>query len=127
MKKRYLTPEDWIKAGYRKFEGGSCRLNNSDFGLQKLIDDKKGERYYITVSVYDWNKYPAHRDGGRYGYSPEVQFRETKDFPTVNLTVWERESVTEVEKVVDHIWKSVGKPYYDLYEPDKKTKRSKKK
>lgn len=69
-----LTEQDFIKAGYRKFKGYTGH-ENSDYGLQKLIADEIGKRYYITVSVYDWTKYPLRTFGSDFTFSPHFQIK----------------------------------------------------
>ena len=40
-----MKPEDWIEAGYKRFEFGDKKLNKrADFGLQKRVDDEQGKK-----------------------------------------------------------------------------------
>jgi hypothetical protein len=45
-----IKEKDFIDAGYKRFNPNGQK--NADFGLQKLISDDKGKKYYLTVFAY---------------------------------------------------------------------------
>ena len=54
-----MTPDDWIAAGYKRYEVRNKQTNKlADFLLQKRFDDDVGKKYFITVYCYDRTKYP---------------------------------------------------------------------
>ena len=110
-----LAPEAWMNQGYRKF---SQKLKLADFILQKVVSDEIGKRYYITVYVYDWLKYPTniHR-GKRWGYMADVQFCfEDGSFTNVEYSSFT--SIEQVEKHFDSLWNFFGKVYSEEYDED---------
>lgn len=111
-----MKPEDWIAAGYKRFEFSDRTLNKlADFGLQKRFDDEEGKKYFITVYVYDWSKYPQHH-GDPFGFMPDVQFRLGNDAPTFDITMNGTFDIAIVEKEMKRLWEHFGKPYYDKWE-----------
>lgn len=111
-----MIPEDWIKSGYRRFELCDNLLNKSaDFGLQKRFDDEKGKRYFITVYVYDWEKYPQHI-GERFGFMPTVNFALGNDKPFYDISMNGTFDIAECETKMERLWIHFGKPYYELFE-----------
>lgn len=116
--KETISVEDWIKAGYKKYN--KQRFNSSDYLLQKCIRDDGGKCYYINVGVYEhFNKeYFKYNEGiPKVGFSPEVQFRRgSKTTIDVSLILNNSTSIAEVEKEFYDLWVMIGKPYYELYE-----------
>lgn len=116
-----LTVQDWIEQGYKKFNSNFKEY--ADFGLQKLIKDDLGKKYYITVWVYENSKKGFFREGMQeVSFSPDVQFRigELKgkeELPTVNMAFILNESSTiqQVQEMIEGYWLSSSKPYYELY------------
>lgn len=116
------TLQDWIDAGYKRWETHRSEAYKlADFGLQKLISDSLGRRYYITVFVYDRTRYPGYpwqdNDPQPYGFMPTAQFRnDCKESPFYNVSVNGTFTITEVENWLDRVWVVSGRPYYELYE-----------
>jgi len=114
-----LELNDWINAGYKRFN--QATMNNSDYLVQKLFADDKGKRYYLTVYVYEhFNKayYSNHSQNvPRVSFMPDVQF-QLGDKPTVNvqLILNSIHTITNVEQQVEELWKSLGNPYYEIFE-----------
>ena len=108
-----MQVQDWLDAGYKRFENTGHIKQYADFGLQKCVRDEKGKRYYITVFVYDMTKY--HQD--YFSFVPDVQFRDFDGKHTVSMEMHTRKETTvqEVEDFFDKMWKAVGMPYYEEY------------
>ena len=108
-----LTVQDWIDAGYKRFNQVKHVKPYAEFGLQKCISDNKGKRYHITVFVYDMSNYTQQP----FSFSPDVQFQNFDNKHTVSMELHTREETTvqEVEDFFDKMWKGVGEPYYELY------------
>jgi hypothetical protein len=110
-----LTTQNWIDAGYRKFN----HVYNGDYGLQKLIKDEIGKRYFITVYVYEWFKYPNFAGTRKVSFAPTVQFCfDIKPTVNIDLIINENTLIEEVEDVFNGYWEFNGKPYYEYYEGD---------
>lgn len=111
-----LTEQDFIKAGYRKFYGYTGH-ERSDYGLQKLIADEIGKRYYITVSVYDWTKYPTRTTGSDFTFSPHVQMKTFCGMTTnIELICHGTKTVEQIEQYFQKVWCDNAKPYYERFE-----------
>ena len=113
--------DDWIAAGYKRFELNTAPLNkNADFGLQKLFRDDTGKQYYITVYVYDRTRYPGYpwdsKDDAPYGFIPTAHFfvgeEGAHSQPFFNIEMNGRFNITEAEEWFAKIWELFGKPYY---------------
>ena len=101
-----FTPQDWIAAGYTRFEASDMRPGE-DFFVQKRIRDENGDvLYHITVSVTDVSKIPGVQLPHRWGFTPRVDFRCE---PTVEVAV--HTSDPEVAEAKFHdLWVFLGKP-----------------
>ena len=113
-----LTPQHFIEKGYKRRELGNYEKNTlADYLLQKLIDDEDGKKYHINIYVYDYSTQERFKDWPKYGFQPEVQFREGKH-PAMNVQVLidSRSTVQEIEDTFDELFKSTGAEYYSLYE-----------
>lgn len=107
--------DDWLDAGYKRWETQGKQINKlADFGLQKLICDDAGRRYYITVYVYDRTRYPGYpwqeEDPEPYGFMPTAQFVVDKPFFNIEVN-GDLGTVAEVEAWVEKFWEAAGKPY----------------
>jgi len=117
-----LTVQDWIDQGYNKFN--STFKEYADFGLQKLIKDEVGKKYYITVWVYENSKKSYFREGMKaISFEPDVQFRMYKDneeLPTVNMQfiLNDNSTIQEVEEMIEMYWIASEKHYYEVYYKD---------
>lgn len=111
-----MIPEDWITAGYRRFELCDRLLNKSaDYGLQKRFDDAQGKKYFITVYVYDWSKYPQ-RHGERFGFMPTVNFNLGNDEPFYDITINGTFDIAQCEIEMERLWIHFGMPYYEEFD-----------
>jgi hypothetical protein len=117
-----LIVQDWIDLGYKKFN--STFKEYADYGLQKLIKDEVGKKYFITVWVYENSKKGYFREGMQpTSFSPEVQFRLYKndeELPTVNMDfiLNSASTIKEIEDMIEWYWLYSGKPYYEVYYKD---------
>ena len=110
-----LTPEDFIQAGYKKFQNTAGKL--ADFGLQKLFADEHGKRYYLTVWAYDWKDYPNIYQQHPWGFEPDVQFTGSKyKTSNVQLIIDDSTTVKEIEDTYEAFWEMLGKPYYEFFD-----------
>jgi len=108
-----ITEQDFIDAGYKRFV---TKNKGADFGLQKLISDKQGKKYYLTVYAYDFRKYEAGRD---ISFMPDIQFRIEKHsddeyFFTINMGG--NLSVERIESECEKLWEHFGRPYYEEWD-----------
>lgn len=115
-----LKPENFTKAGYKKFELSSFEKQDTlaSYALHKRIDDEKGIKYYITVYVYDYKK--QFQEGccyKEYGFAPKVQFRNGSS-PTVNteLIIDDRTSIEEIEATFEVLFTATKAEYYSYYD-----------
>jgi hypothetical protein len=110
-----LTEQDFINQGYKRFT--QSFLNKADFGLQKLIKDEKGKKYYITVYVFDFSKFPGYDCENRYGFQPDVQF-ETQSGECLNISMI-IDSGTDISTIEGHfeeIFQKMNIQYYELWD-----------
>ena len=111
-----MTEQNFIDAGYKRFNPYGHK--SADFGLQKLISDDKGKKYYITVYAYDWTTVPQH-DGEPFSFMPDVQFRIKKQsddeyFFTINMGG--SLSVERIESECEKLWFHFGCQYYEEWD-----------
>lgn len=110
-----LTVKDFTDSGYKQFPTRS--LNNSDFGLQRLIVDEMGKRYYITVWVYDWTKYPQFNHMNKITFSPDVQFRLQNDIHfNVQMLNNPDSTIHDIESFYSEMWERFNCQYYERWE-----------
>lgn len=110
----------WLEAGYKRFEQVKHWYQYASFGLQKLISDGKGKKYYITVFVYDNRDLKQRQPDcylNDYSYQPEVQFCGDLLTHNLSLAVHENATIEHVEQAVEDLWLMLGKPYYGQW-PD---------
>lgn len=111
-----MTEQDFIDAGYKRFNPNGHK--NADFGLQKLISDEKGKKYYLTVLAYDWTKYP-HHFGDPISFMPDVQFRIKKhsnDEYFFSINMGGNLSVERIESECEKLWEHFGRLYYEEWD-----------
>lgn len=108
--------KDWTDAGYKMFDVKVSYINrNADFGLQKCISDDKGKKYYITVYVYDREKYSGdYNVVDRYGFMPTVHFDLRDNQPFFNVDMNGNFTINECELWFEGLFEFFGKPYYAL-------------
>lgn len=111
-----LTVEDFLEAGYKRFEQ---TYNSADYGLQKCIRDDKGKKYYITVFVYEHFKneyFKSVPNMQRFSFSPNVQYKEKDEngiTTDVSLIVdYSNTSIKAIEDRFEMLWKAL---YYGEY------------
>jgi len=114
-----IPVQGWIDSGYEKFSAVRHVKPYAAFGLQKLISDHIGKRYYITVFVYDNTN---HKASGRmpetspdYSFSPDVQFSGEINTTCVELIMHENSTIKDVEIHFDILWNALGKPYDETF------------
>lgn len=117
-----MTLDDWIAAGYKRYEVTNRELNKlADFLLQKRFDDDEGKKYFITVYCYDWTTYPEpHIRNKPIAYMPTAQFVLGDNLPHFNIEMNGIESMTGGIKAVEDwfevFWKVFRQPYYERWE-----------
>ncbi len=113
-----LTVQDWLDAGYKRYEGS--QLNNADFLLQKRIDDDTGKKYFIDIWVYEHSQYEYYRSNPgipSVSFQPEVQFQREHQM-TMNITfIMNQDStITDIEQEMERLWMFLEKPYYRRFD-----------
>jgi len=112
-----MKPEDWIDKGYKRFELVDGLFDrNADFVLQKCFKDEQGKKFYITVYVYDRDKYLIKDHPDRYGFMPTAQFELRDNKPFFNLEMNGTFTIDECERWFEDAFRFFGSPYYELYE-----------
>jgi hypothetical protein len=112
-----VTEKDFIDAGYRRFN--TYGHKSADFGLQKLISDDHGKKYYITVYAYDLRSFEhSHKD---FSFMPDVQFRinartDKEHFVDVSMGLGAQTSIDVIEALYEGLWLHFGCPYYDRWD-----------
>ena len=109
-----LTVKDFTDSGYKQFPNSG--LNNSDFGLQKLISDEFGKRYYITVWAYDWEKYPQYNRQHKMTFAPDVQLQLQNGMNFgVEMLLNSDSTVEDIESFYNEMWEKFNCQYYESY------------
>jgi hypothetical protein len=108
-----MTPEDWIKAGYKKYPSPH---NNADFLLQKCVRYNSGkEKYYIDTYAYDRLKYPTNTQTNGWGFAPEMaphnaSVDDSVTGAVVQLNLAPDATIADVECAMDKFWELTGTP-----------------
>lgn len=102
-----FTPEDWIAAGYKRFEANPIIDAEAVFLLERIIYDEDGVtiRYHIHVKVFDHSKYNINQ---KWGIVPFVQFR---NHITTDISL-HTDDPKAAEAQFELLWNAMGKPYY---------------
>ena len=109
-----LTEQDFINQGYKKFT--QKFLNQADFGLQKLIKDEKGKKYYITVYVFDFSKFPGYTHEQRYSFQPDVQFKtQSGEYLNISMILNTDTDIPTIERYFEEIFEKMNIQYYELW------------
>lgn len=116
--------QEMIDKGYKTFKSG---FNNSLRGFQKLFDDDKGKRYFITIWHYNHAEQLDRDDVPKKdSYTADSQFRfgkEDKD-ATCNVEFWgdvlpnEYRPLTtlkDIEDFFEKFWYLMKPDYYESY------------
>ena len=113
-----LTVQNWLDAGYKKYYGN--HLNNSDFLLQKRVEDSEGKKCYIDIWVYEHSKHEYYSRNpalSPVGFQPEVQFqREGRMTLDMTFLMNQDSTIAEIEQEVKCFWLFLEKPYYRRWE-----------
>ena len=110
-----LTVKDFTDNGYKQFPNSG--LNNSDFGLQKLISDEVGKRYYITVWVYDWTSYEKYHLPYEISFAPDVQLRLQNGMNfNVEMLLNPDSTIQNIEYFYNEMWEKFNCQYYERWE-----------
>lgn len=122
-----MTLDDWIAAGYKRYEVTNRELNKlADFLLQKRFDDDEGKKYFITVYCYDRTNYPEPHmsffKNKSIAYTPTAQFVLGDNLPHFNIEMNGIESmaggIKAVEDWFEVFWKVFRQPYYEKWEKE---------
>ena len=109
-----LTVKDFTDSGYKQFPRSG--LNNSDFGLQKLISDDLGKRYDITVWVYDWAKYEKYNLPYSISFAPDVQLKLQNDMHfNVEMLLNPDSTIADIESFYNDMWEKFNCQYYERW------------
>jgi hypothetical protein len=110
-----LTEQDFINQGYKRFTQNF--LNQADFGLQKLIKDEKGKKYYITVYAFDFSKYSIPNLGCKISFQPDVQFKtQSEEYLNISLILNTDTDILTIEKYFEEIFQKMNIQYYELWD-----------
>lgn len=115
---KHLTIQDWINSGYKRFEQVKHIKPYAEFGLQKLVSDQTGKRYFITVFVYDNRRFKSDGklpiDYQDYSFEPDIQFADSSKcqpiVPCLSLILHKGATVEGVERLVDKHWLASNMP-----------------
>lgn len=112
-----LTTKDFLDAGYRKYNQHTH--NNSDYLVQKRVEDATGTKYFIHIWVYEhFNKEYYSRNPSLHpvGFMPEVQFqRGAEATMEITLILNDKSTIQKIEQEFECLWLFLEKPYYSTY------------
>lgn len=112
-----LTVQDFLDTGYRKYNEHT--LNNSDYLVQKRVEDSVGTKYFIEVWVYEhFNKeyYSRNTSLQEVSFMPEVQFqRQDEATMNIRLILNDKSNIQKIEQEFECLWLFLEKPYYSTY------------
>lgn len=105
------TADDLRAAGYKPFREGMKEGAFYEGSWQKRIDDERGKRYFISVSM--WN-FPEHR----YSAQAECQFHELDDMngDFCNVSHSMGAGIPAMEEFFAKMWEKMGFGYYEIFD-----------
>lgn len=103
-----LTPEDFLNAGYRKFQDSFRKY--AEFGLQKKVTDKDGVMYFITIYCYNFENIPQSQR--IWSFETDIHFDAKDGYMRLS---WSVEDIKSTEAKVSNFWKFCGSPYYERW------------
>jgi hypothetical protein len=99
-----MTTEDFIKAGYQRFDAG-LEDRWAECLLQKAIRDEAGMKYFLNV--YPWSLTRGYGLPVR-GHEAEVSFNRGEDCFVVSLHHREHHTVESIESFFEEVWSKMG-------------------
>lgn len=109
--------QEMIDNGYRIFKSN---FKSAIRGFQKRFDDKKGQKYFITIWHYNLAEQLQRDDvPKRDSYTADTQFRFEKDGKdeTCNVEFWGNSAtLKDIEIFFESFWKKMKPDYYERYE-----------
>ncbi len=112
-----ISPEDWEAKGYKRFSNTHHLLGDyCSFGLQKLVSDEIGKKYYITVKVYDNSDLVERGQNiSSWSYSPSLQF--ISEGVTFDFDPFFHDTTIEgMEKFIQGVWDKLDCDYYETWD-----------
>lgn len=105
-----MTKEDFIKAGYHRFDPPPYENCISDM-FQKCFRDDKGKKYFITVERWDYTPVARGRDIP-VSYNFVVQFVH-KNGGTIDVSCFSGWDIESAEKYYEDMWNTGWFEYYE--------------
>jgi len=101
-----MSKEELLKRGYTEFEGtytGNIRTSR----FQKRFDNKKGKKYFITVT------YDIFNINGKSFENFECETQFNNEVGTKNIIWLSVEDIDKVEKEAELLWNTLKGEYYE--------------
>ncbi len=112
-----LTVEQFLENGYKRFENKGKQVSSADFGLQKRIEDDIGKKYFITVWVYDWTKYPWYNHPKKLSFAPDVQLQlQSGMHVNMEMLLNDDSTIEEIEAFFEKAWVEFDCQYYEKWD-----------
>lgn len=103
-----MSKEELLKRGYTEF-GGTDTCNVRTRMFQKRFDDRKGKKYFITVT------YSVFNINGKSFENFECETQFNNDVGTKNIIWLSVEDIDKVEKEADFIWNILKGEHYEVF------------
>jgi len=100
--------QDWLDAGYKRFNRVQHYRPYAEFGLQKRIQDSNGIKYFITVFVYSYED--------KLSFAPDVQFSASEFTANIEFILYEGMTIAKLERIVEEFWTVRDFAYYEKYQ-----------
>ena len=108
-----MNTQDFIKAGYQKFEPNSIDGEWANLLLEKKVYDDKGTKYFIHVYRSNLTKIL-----GAESFTTKMQFRRDDDTMNIEILPRHDQTIESIETLVDIIWKNLFLEYYQKYDKE---------
>ncbi len=110
-----ITREQLLEAGYKQYQ--VYHKEFTKIGYQKLFEDERSKKYYITLYEYDNRRWKsAERQMPDFSYAPDSQFQSNGTTFNVQTLCDASKTVQDVQEFYERLWVSIGCDYYKEWE-----------
>ncbi|MBW4460522.1 MAG: hypothetical protein KME47_09815 [Nodosilinea sp. WJT8-NPBG4] len=105
--------QPFLEAGFKKFPTNGVSSKHAAFGLQKIIRDSQGTKYFVTVYVYDFSSISDYPNPNKASFSLSSHFDSEllgSDQVEINTTVDSPKHAIETQ---EKLWVALQGKYYE--------------
>lgn len=109
-----MNDNDILNAGYKEYKPTPFHSEGVTRCFQKRFDDEKGKKYFIDINKWEFPPHPHTGEQIPESYEFETQFN--KNDKPMNITLFNRWEIEEVEQFFEEMWIKMNLDYYERWE-----------